>query len=130
MHQSQSTTFKNILWVVYLAIALVFIQGARLHVHAYSHNPATSDHAHQDQAHFDYDASEKGHSDEVVQIDLSQQALLKNLTLGSLVIALFAAVVMFLPLRLCTQVPWRLNRRAPLVSWPFSLRPPLRAPPL
>ncbi len=33
MHQSQLITFKNILWVVYLAIALVFIQSARLHAH-------------------------------------------------------------------------------------------------
>jgi len=128
MHRSQLTLFKKILWVVYLAIALVFIQGARLHVHIYSHDQATPDHAHQAQAHFEF--SEKVHPDEMGQLDLSQQGLLKNLSFGSLIIALFVSVIVILSPRLCTQVPWRLNRRAPLVSWPFSLRPPLRAPPL
>ena len=130
MLQSQLTIFKNILWVVYLAIALVFIQGARLHVHVYDHDPVTSDHAHQEQIHFHYKASETGHPDEVAEIDLSQQGLLKSLSFGSLVIALFMVVIVILSSRLLTRVPWRSDRCGPLASWLFRLRPPLRAPPL
>lgn len=130
MHRSQSEPFKKILWVAYLALALVFVQGVRLHMHTYSHDPTTSDHAHQQQAHFDQDASEKGHPDEVAQIDLSQQGFVKKLTLGSLIIALFATVILLLPRRLRSRIAWPLNSRIPLVSRPFSLRPPLRAPPL
>ena len=121
---------RKTLWVFYLAVALVFIQGARLHVHIYNHDPATSDHGHQEQAHFNYDTSETGHPDEVAEIDLSQQGLLKSVSFGSLVIALFVAVIVILSPRLLTRVPWRPDRRGPLASWLFRLRPPLRAPPL
>lgn len=130
MHQSQLTTFQKFFWVAYLALALVFVQGVRLHVHTYSHDPVTSDHVHQQQAHADHDALEKGHPDQVGQIDLSQQGFLKKLTLGSLFVALFAAVLLLLPRRLCSRVSWRLNYQIPIISRPFSLRPPLRAPPL
>lgn len=121
---------RKILWLFYLAVALVFVQSARLHVHVYDHDPVTSDHAHQEQAHFNYDTPETGHLDEVAEIELSQQGLLKSVSFGSLVIALFAAVIVILSPRLLTRVPWRFGRRIPLASWPFSLRPPLRAPPL
>ena len=130
MHQSQLTTFKTILWVAYLAIALVFIQDARLHVHVYDHDPVTSDHSHQEQVHFHYEASETGHPGEVAEIDLLQQGLLKSFSFGSLVIALFVAMIVILSSRLLTRVPWRPDRRGPLASWLFRLRPPLRAPPL
>ena len=121
---------RKTLWVFYLAVALVFVQSARLHVHVYDHDPVTSDHAHQEQAHFNYDTSETGHPDKVAEIDLSQQGFLKSVSFGSLVIALFVAVIVILSPRLLTRVPWRFGRRVPLASWPFSLRPPLRAPPL
>ena len=121
---------KKTLWVLYLAVALVFAQGARLHMHIYDHDPVTSDHAHQEQAHFHYEAPEMGHPDEVAEIDFSQQGLLKSLSFGSLVIALFVVVIVILSSRLLTRVPWRSDRRGPLASWLFRLRPPLRAPPL
>lgn len=130
MQQSQLSALKKLFWVAYLAVALVFIQGARLHVHTYSHDPAASDHAHQEQAHIDYGASGKEHPDEVGQIDLSQQGFLKKPTLGSLFIVLFAAVIMLLPRCLGSQVSWRPDHRILFVSRPFGLRPPLRAPPL
>ena len=121
---------RKSLWVFYLAVALVFVQDARLHVHIYDHDPVTSDHAHQEKAHFHYEASDTGHPDEVAEIDLSQQGLLKSLSFESLVIALLVAVIVILSSRLLTRVPWRPDRRGPLVSWLFRLRPPLRAPPL
>ena len=121
---------KKALWVFYLAVALVFVQGAQMHVHVYDHDPVTSDHAHQEQAHFHYEVSETGHPDEVAEIDLPQQGLLKSLSFGSLVIALFVAVIAILSSRLLTQVPWLPDRRGPFAAWFFRLRPPLRAPPL
>ena len=114
----------------YLAVSVVFVQGARLHVHVYDHDPVTSDHAHQEQVHFYYEASEAGHSDEVAEIDLSQQGLLKFPSFGSLVIALFVVVLGVLSSLLLSRVPCSPDRRAPLASWLFRLRPPLRAPPL
>lgn len=130
MHRPQLSTFQKIVWIAYLAVALVFIQGVRLHVHTYSHDPLISDHTHQLQAHFEHDTSEKDHPDEVGQIDLSQKGFLKQQTLVSLVIALCAVVIMLLPRRPGSRISWLLNSRKPLVSRPSGLRPPLRAPPL
>ena len=130
MHRSQLTTLTKIFWVAYLAIALVFIQGARLHMHTYDHESTTSEHAHQEHGHVDYGVSAKKHPDQVGQIDLSQQGVLKKLPPGSMVIALFSAVILLLPRRLCSRISWRLYRHAPFLSSAFSLRPPLRAPPL
>lgn len=130
MPRLQLTSPNKTLWIVYLAVALVFIQGVRLHIHTYDHDSSMPGHVHQENVHSDYFTLEEQHSDEVAQIDWSQQARPGKLPPGSLVIALFVAVVMFLPLRLCTRIPWRRHRGGPLVAWPVSLRPPLRAPPL
>lgn len=130
MCRLQLTTFQKTLWVACLIVTLVFIQGVRLHMHVYSHDPVTSDHTHQLQAHVDYNVPEKEHPDETGQIDLSQKGGLKKLPLGSLTIALFAAVLCLLPRRLCSQLSWRLLHFPPPVSRVLSLRPPLRAPPL
>lgn len=121
---------RKTLWVFYLAVALVFIQGSQLHVHFYDHDPTTSDHGHQEQAHYNHDTLETGYPDDVAEIDLSQQGFLKNLSFGSLVIAFFVTVIIVLSPRLLTRIPWHHNRHVPLASWSFSLRPPLRAPPL
>jgi len=130
MQRSQLTTVKKILWVAYLAIALVFIQGARLHVHTYSHDPATPDHAHLEQAHFDHGSQEHGHPDELGQVDLSQQGFLKKLIIGSLAIAVFFTVIMLLPLSPSSRRLRYFIHRTPIHSQCFGLRPPLRAPPL
>jgi hypothetical protein len=121
---------RKILWVFYLVVALVFVQGVRLHVHVYDHDSDMLEHAHQEQVHFNYDTSETEPHNGVVTIDLSQQGFLKKLSFGSLVIALFVAVIVILSLRFLTQAPGRLDRHRPPASRPFSLRPPLRAPPL
>jgi hypothetical protein len=121
---------RKILWVFYLVAALVFVQGVRLHVHVYDHDSDMLEHVHQEQVHLNYDASETEHHGEVVTIDLSQQGFLKKLSFGSLVIALFVAVIVILSLHLLTQAPGRIDRHRPPASRTFSLRPPLRAPPL
>jgi hypothetical protein len=131
MRWSRLSLFKKILVVAYLATALVFIQSARLHIHTYDHDPATLDHLHHEQAHFDFSdaANEAGIADDGAQIDLSQQGLLKKLIVASLLVALFA-VAIFLPLAPQSQFARRLLGRIQPLPWPFSLRPPLRAPPL
>lgn len=121
---------KKSLWVFYLAIALVFIQGAQLHVHFYDHDPLTSEHAHHEQAHFNHDSLVIEHPDTVAEIDLSQQGFLKSISFGSLIIAFFVTVIVILSPRLLTRVHWRYEHHVPLVSRSLSLRPPLRAPPL
>ena len=130
MYRSHLKAVKKILWVGYLAIALVFFQGLRLHVHAYNHDPATSDHTHKMQAHLGYEVSDTGYPDELTEIDLSQNGVLKNLFSGTLIIALFMAAIMFLSRRRSTQISWRPGRLVAFIARPFSLRPPLRAPPL
>lgn len=129
MHQSH-LYFTKFLWVAYLAVAVVFIQSVQLHAHIYSGDPATSDHTHKQKVHIHYDVSDQEHPDDVGQIGLSQQGLLKKLALGSLLIVLFAAMIIRVPHHPHPRLSWRLNRCIPLDSWPFSLRPPLRAPPL
>lgn len=133
MRKYNLSLLRKILWVSYLAISLVFIQGAGVHVHVYDHDVGGSEHAlheHHESAHLGYDASELGHPDEVAEIDLSQLGFLKNISSGSLVMALVMAVLIVLLPRLLTRVSWLDNRRVPLSQWPFSLRPPVRAPPL
>ena len=121
---------RKTLWILYLAIAMVFIQSAQLHVHLYDHAPITSDHGHHVDAHFSYDTLEVEHHDKVTEVDLSQQVLLKNYLLGSLVIAFFVAVIVILSPRYLIRRPRRYDRQGTLIPWSFSLRPPLRAPPL
>lgn len=121
---------RKALWVFYLAVALVFVQGVRLHVHVYGHDPLMSDHGHQEQVHFHLEALGAEHPGEVAEVDLSQQGRLKSLSLGSLVVALFAAAIVILLSRLLSRVPWPPERHGSLAAWLFRLRPPLRAPPL
>ncbi len=135
MYRSHNRYFtRKTFWVFFLTLALVFVQGVRLHAHVYDHDPVTSDHSHQEQAHFHYETSGTGHSDEVAEVDLSQQgflkSLLKALSLGLLTIAFFSAVIVFPSSRLLSKVPWPPDRQGSLASRLFRMRPPLRAPPL
>ena len=118
------------LWVIYLTIAIVFVQGVRLHVHVYDHEPLLSNHGHQEQAHFHHEASAVEHPGEVAEIDLSSQGFLKTFSPGSLVLALFALVVFIFPYRLLPRLPWPPDPRDSRKTLLYGLRPPLRAPPL
>lgn len=132
MQRAHSTPFSTLLWVAYLVLALVFVQGARLHMHMYSHDSAMSDHGaqvHQGAIHFEFYNPETPYPDEAGQIDLSQQAMAKKMSLDSMTVALFVALLILLPLRLALRLPWRRYRRLLPASRLSSLRPPLRAPP-
>jgi len=123
---------QRLLWVFYISVALLFVQGARLHMHSYGHDLTTSNHTHHEQleTHFDHSVLESGHADEVAEIDLSQQGFLKKHSLTALLVTLIIAVVAVLLRNLIIPVPWRYDRRIPSGSLPSSLRPPLRAPPV
>ncbi|MEW5757664.1 MAG: hypothetical protein AB1810_15315 [Pseudomonadota bacterium] len=130
MDRSRLATLKKIIWIVCLAVALVFTQGVQLHLHTYSHDPVTPTHEHQAQAHFDHDTLGHGHADDLGQVDLSQEGFLKKLSQSTLVFAVLFAVILLVPGSLCSKVFWRLYRNTPLPAAAFVLRPPLRAPPL
>ncbi len=129
MTRTYASTFSNIVWLAYLAFALVFVQGARLHVHAYNHDSSISDHQHVTQVHFEFSNPEIAYSDEAAQIDLSQHGLEKKLNLGSISVALFAVLLLLLPLQLLAKISWRRYRLFLPVFLLRSLRPPLRAQP-
>lgn len=130
MSRTRLTPFKKIVALGYLVIALVCIQGMRLHLHADNHASSTADHAHLGQAHFSYGTSEADHPDQGATIDLSQQGLLKKSSLGSLAIALLMALfVLWLP-RLCMQALRRRNHTALFIPRYASLPPPSCGPPL
>ena len=118
------------LWVIYLAIAIVFVQGLRLHIHVYDHEPLSANHNHQEQAHFHHKASQIEHPDEVAEIDLSSKGFLKNFSPGILVLALFTLVVIIFSSRLLARLPWPPDPRDSRTALLYGLRPPLRAPPL
>ncbi len=130
MHLSyNSSLIRKIFWIFFLIIAMAFVQGMQLHLHVYAHDPVTSEHIHQAQAHFQCDTAEAGCHAGVVEVELSHEGLLKPLFLGLLVIALFVIVVILPSSRFLSRVPWPPDRCNPLASSLFRLRPPMRAPP-
>jgi hypothetical protein len=114
---------------MYLALSVVFVQGVRLHLHAYAHAPIEAKHVHQEQVHSDYSTSDE-HADEMVEIDLTSQSILKKLSLGSLVIALLAVMIVLLSRGSNQCGVWRPNRRTLFTPWRGCQPPPLRAPPV
>ncbi len=137
MHNAQTTTRAYAILIVCLALALMFVQGLQLHVHTYDHDHdhhedgIVSGHAHVDKVHSAHSVSDTDYHDEVVsEVDFLPEGLLKNLSFGSLAIALLSAVVIvFLVPPICARIAWRRNRDLHPVPWRNSLRPPLRAPP-
>lgn len=120
---------KKAIAVFLLAFALVSVQGAQLHVHIYDHFSDSSGHSHHNGAHFNYDITGAEHADEVAEVEFSQQGFTKSLVQTSMVIALFAVLVLLcLPLILSRRA-WRIPCYILLTFKPFSLTPPLRAPP-
>ena len=122
---------RKLLWVFYISVALLFVQGARLHVHFHDHDLAAPTHGHHEQlqTHFEHSVLESGHPDEATEIDLSQQGVLKKSSLAVLLAILIVTVVAVFLRNLIIPVPWRYDRRIPTGSLSSSLRPPLRAPP-
>ena len=132
---------SKILWVFYLIITLVYVQGAQLHVHLYDHhhdhnqhNSVVIDvdnHEHHDQVHSAHNASDAQHAlDLAATVDLSSEGFLNKLSLVSIVFALLVAAVIFVLRRHCTRTLWRRQKNTPLFTLQRTISPPLRAPPL
>lgn len=125
---NRSASLRTLFWVAYLALALVFVQGVRLHVHTYSHD-AVAPHEHQDQIHSGYSDSDV-HADETAQIDVSAQSISKKPTFGSLIIALIMVTMMLLSPGLTQRRVWRSYPYVLFTPWRGCQPPPLRAPPV
>lgn len=123
-------SLSTLFWVMYLVLAVVFVQGVRLHLHAYVHEPVKANHIHQDQVHTDYSTFDEQHADEMVEIDLTSQSILKKFVLGSLIIALLAVIVVLLTRVANRCGVWRPDHRTLFTPWRGCQPPPLRAPPL
>lgn len=109
-----------------LVFALMLVQSTQLHLHFYDH----SDHHHELSSHPNYDLSAHAHGDEVAEFEFAQDGFAKQLSSGSMVIALFALVFLLAQRLEIARHRWRLSNTPLYLESPYSLRPPQRAPPL
>lgn len=116
--------FSTLLMAV-LACAFLLVQSTQLHLHVYDH----SDHAHHEFSHPNYDLSALAHGNEVTEIEFAQDGFAKQLSLASLVIAIFALVCLLARVQQSARIRWRVPDDPLPTLKPFSLRPPQRAPP-
>jgi uncharacterized membrane protein len=121
---------KKILFILYLALSVLFVQWAQFHIHIYEFHTDTSDHTHLGQVHNVYDVPEIEHHDKLADVDLTHEGLIKNLLLGSLFIAILMIIFIVLLPRLYTSLLRRRETLVTFIPWRNSLPPPLRAPPL
>ena len=109
------------------------MQGLRVHLHSYDHDPATADHTHTQPVHAGLFDNGDDHPDQVAEVDLTKEALLtklKNFLSGLLVAVLVLVADILLPHRREIRVPQRREYLIYLPPWHDSPPPPLRAPPL
>ncbi len=123
-----------------LSLALLCVQGAKLHVHNLDHGhdnhhththavDEASDHTHLSKAHFAHDRSHDDHHDGVVsEVDISPYRLLKNTNnnVVTVLFSLFFTLMTFASSRWLYQC-YRKNKLIFHSCYPIS--PPLRAPP-
>jgi hypothetical protein len=109
------------------------MQGLRVHLHSYDHDPAAADHTHSQLVHVSLFDNSDDYPDQVAEVDLTKGALLKNLKnfmSGLLVAALVLVADILLPRRREIRIPRRHEYLIDLPPWHDSPPPPLRAPPL
>lgn len=133
---------RHILWICYLIVTLIFVQGAQLHLHLYDHhhdynqhnvvNIDIGDHQHLDQVHSAHHISDAEHSlDFVTTVDIDIESFQKKLSsvVLSIIVFLLVSIILVLP-RQCVRTLWRRYRNTPLLNLRCAITPPLRAPPL
>lgn len=124
------STFLKIAWVAVLALALLFMQGTRLHIHAHTHGPAIWEQAHSHHVHSVHESLEDhAHPDHLSQIDLSVQGVCTKLFTDLMIAAVWFAIIVLLAWDGGSKGPWHAGRRAPFTPRLSRLVPPLRAPP-
>ena len=133
----QANRWRLLLWGLFLSLALLCAQGAKLHTHNFDHgcndyhscsHSIDKTEAH---AHFTYDTSHKEHHDGALsKIDISPDQLFKNTHYKKLfaiaLFALFFALMAFISSRQPVQ---RCQKSKLTLKDYYLLSPPLRAPP-
>lgn len=126
----------GLLWVLFLASALVFIQTTNVHMHVYDHYHAdtgfTAVHEHLDSAHVCDNICDSAHGhDSVVAMDITPEGGMKFPSFASLVIALLTTGILSLLFPVVRRrVPKQRHEETLYDFWRHAIRPPLRAPPL
>lgn len=129
-----------ILWVLLLSVALLCVQGTKLHVHSFGHDheqrhsitpEVATEHLHHSGIHLTTDVSHADHHDEVVsEQDVNPQALLKKISSYGPMLAIFVIAFTFL-VHSFNVITLHYRRDNDLIiTRRYILSPPLRAPPL
>ena len=138
MNQFRIHNRRNRLLMVFMAVmALLFVQTLPLHVHSpHDHRKQLDqvgmldNHAHPEIHVASSDANIEGEHDLATEIDLSADAVVKNLKFSdTLVAVLFLSVILLVPL-LVRAYYWPVNLEVSFTTRGIAFRPPLRAPPL
>jgi len=112
-----------------LMLSLLCVQSAQQHIHLYDHY-GHSHHAaaHDNSAHHVLDLTSGAHNDQLAEVELAQEALIKHLSSATPIVALFSALLLFCLLRLARRERWRITP-PPLVQRILCPPPPPRGPP-
>jgi hypothetical protein len=121
------------MWVMYLTVALLFIQTTDVHMHVFDHVQefSTPEHVKHNAAHFCDGVCDTVHDHEsAVEIDLSPAGWIKFPSFESLLFVILT-VTSFALLFLTRPAPqhWPARQTRLARDWRQLLRPPLRAPP-
>lgn len=137
LNQLQKTAKRfSLLWIGYLALALISIQSANLHFDIYDHHHHSSEletleHQHPSVTHVCTSTCDSGHAhDSTTEVNLTPEGVLKNNSLSSLTVALMIWTIIPLIHRRAIIFSNRRNNDLLSTLWRSTLRPPLRAPPL
>ena len=137
LNQLQKTAKRfSLLWIGYLAFALISIQIANLHFDIYDHHHHSSEveiseHQHPSVTHVCTSVCDSGHAhDSTTEVNLTPEGVVKKTSLNSLTVALMIwTIILLIHRRHITFSKHRNNDLLPTL-WRSTLRPPLRAPPL
>ncbi len=137
LNQLQKTAKRfSLLWIGYLAFALISIQIANLHFDIYDHHHHSSEveiseHQHPSVTHVCTSVCDSGHAhDSTTEVNLTPEGVVKKTSLNSLTVALMIwTIILLIHRRPIIFSKHRNNDLLPAL-WRSTLRPPLRAPPL
>lgn len=124
----RNSPIARLLWLLAIALLLVRVGEAHLHLCLDGQQHLIAMHVQDAPTHIGSDVSYDGHND--VDIDLSASPWVKKVGVDEMPIIVFAAVLLalFLPVLRSTVRPYQLL--SPAFASVFTLRPPVRGPPL
>jgi hypothetical protein len=121
--------FAKLLWLLAIALLLVRVGEAHLHLclDGQQQQPVAM-HVEDAPTHSGLEVSSGGHND--VDVDLSVSPWVKKIGVDELPILVFASVLLALLLPISQATSRPAQSLVPNLAAAFSLRPPLRGPPL